>query len=183
MTNKVQDISVTAIADTASETLPRCRQVLAAGDAANTAAATLSITLDETDRHRRRRRFVADQGLAFFLDLPAARLLRHGDALLLDDGRQVLVQSLPESLYEVRGRDPHHLLVLTWHMGNRHLPAQVMPDHIRIRHDHVIRDMLEQLGATVTEISAPFDPEGGAYDDGEHVHAHTHTHGDHAHTH
>ncbi len=129
-----------------------------------------TITLDETARHRRRMRFVSDNGISFMLDLPEARRLRHGDGLELDDGRVIEVRAVPEALYEICGRNNRHTLILAWQLGNRHLPAQIIGDRIRIRRDHVIRDMLHGLAATVTEIEAPFDPEGGAYD--------THNHGD-----
>lgn len=137
-----------------------------------------TITLDETARHRRRVKMVSDNGIEFLLDLAEARLLRHGDGLVLDDGRVIAVNAAPEKLLEVRGRDARHLLALAWQIGNRHLAAQILPDRILIRHDHVIRDMLEGLGATVAEIEAPFDPEGGAYGD-----AHTHHHGENDHHH
>lgn len=144
----------------------------------DTAADT--ITLDETARHRRRMAMTSDAGIAFLLDLPEARLLRHGDGLVLDDGRIVEVRAAPESLHEVRGRDARHLLALAWQIGNRHLAAQISADALVIRRDRVIREMLEGLGATVTDIEAPFDPEGGAYSGG---HAHAHDAEDHGHGH
>ncbi|MCR9124403.1 MAG: urease accessory protein UreE [Phyllobacteriaceae bacterium] len=136
-----------------------------------------TITLDETARHRRRVKMVADNGVAFLLDLPEARLLRHGDGLVLDDGRIIEVRAEPEPLIEVRGRDPRHLLALAWQIGNRHLAAQIEPDRILIRRDHVIADMLAGLGATLAEVSEPFDPEGGAYGDAHAAHHHHHDHG------
>ncbi|MEX0344950.1 MAG: urease accessory protein UreE [Rhizobiaceae bacterium] len=133
-----------------------------------------TITLDETARHRRRVKMVSDNGVAFLLDLPEARLLRHGDGLVLDDGRIVEVRAEPEELCEVRGRDRRHLLALAWQIGNRHLAAQIDEDRILIRRDQVIRQMLEGLGASVLEIEAPFDPEGGAYGGEHHGHHHHH---------
>jgi urease accessory protein len=114
--------------------------------------------------------------ISFLLDLPQARLLRHGDGLVLDDGRVILVKAAPEALYVVTGRDPRHLLALTWQIGNRHLAAQIEAGRVLIRHDPVIKAMLEGLGATVMEIDAPFDPEGGAYggDHSDHHHGHAH---------
>lgn len=135
-----------------------------------------TITLDETARHRRRMKMVSDNGIEFLLDLAEARLLRHGDGLLLDDGRIIEVRAAPEALYEVRGRDSRHLLALSWQIGNRHLAAQILTDRILIRQDHVIREMLEGLGATVTETNAPFDPEGGAYGDAHAAHDHGNGH-------
>lgn len=144
-----------------------------------------TITLDETARHRRRVAMVSDNGVEFLLDLPQARLLRHGDGLVLDDGRVIEVIAAPEPLYEVRGRDARHLLGLAWQLGNRHLQAQISADHLLIRRDAVIRAMLEGLGASVSEVEAPFDPEGGAYDPNHHGsdHSHGHGHGHHHHDH
>ena len=133
-----------------------------------------TITLDETARHRRRVKLVSDGGIEFLLDLPQARLLRHGEGLVLEDGRVIEVRAEPEKLMEVRSRDARHLLALAWQIGNRHLAAQIGEDRILIRHDHVIRDMLIGLGATVSDIEAPFDPEGGAYGDDHHAHHHHH---------
>lgn len=142
-------------------------------------APAATITLDETARHRRRMRLVSDRletgaTIAFLLDLPEARLLRHGDGLLLDDGRIIEVRAKPEALMEIRGRDARHLLALAWQIGNRHLAAEITSETIRIRRDHVIRDMLIGLGANVQEIEAPFDPEGGAYGGAHHAHEHGH---------
>ena len=133
-----------------------------------------TITLDETARNRRRLKMTSDQGVEFLLDLPEARLLRHGDGLVLDDGRIVEVLAEPEELYEVRGGDRRHLLALAWQIGNRHLAAQIDEDRILIRRDQVIQQMLEGLGASVHEIEASFDPEGGAYGGEHHGHHHHH---------
>jgi urease accessory protein len=139
--------------------------------------ATGTITLDETARHRRRMKMTSDNGIEFLLDLSEARLLRHGDGLLLDDGRVIEVRASMEALYEVRARDARHLVAIAWQLGNRHLPAQIFEHRILIRRDHVIAAMLSGLGAEVTEIEAPFDPEGGAYEN-EAGHSHHH-HGHH----
>ena len=132
-----------------------------------------TITLDETQRHRRRMAMVTDGGIAFLLDLAEATLLRDGDAILLDDGQIIEVKAKPEPLYEVRGRDTAHLVALAWQIGNRHLSAQVFADRLLIRRDTVLREMLEGLGAEVSDVEAAFDPEGGAYDEaGRHGHHH-----------
>jgi urease accessory protein len=146
------------------------------GDAAD------SVVLATDDRHRRRMAMTGTRGLLFVLDLPEAVWLRHGDALVLEDGRLVEVLAAPEPLLEIRCADPLHLARIAWHLGNRHLPSQIFPRYIRIRRDHVIAEMARQLGAKVTEIEAPFDPEGGAYEGGGHHHAHDHDH-DHGHQH
>ena len=133
-----------------------------------------TITLDETARHRRRIALKSDGGIEFLLDLPKATLLRHRQGLVLDDGTVIEVQAAPEELYEVTGRDRQHLLSLAWQIGNRHLAAQIEGDRLLIRRDPVIRDMLQGLGAQVRDLSAPFDPEGGAYGDAHSNHHHHH---------
>ena len=131
------------------------------------------VVLDYDDRHRRRVAMTGSKGLAFLLDLPVTAWLHGGDALVLEDGRLVEVVAAPEPLLEIRCSDPKHLARVAWHLGNRHLPVQVLKDALRIRRDHVIAGMAVQLGGRVIEIEAPFDPEGGAYDS---PHAHTHEH-------
>jgi urease accessory protein len=142
---------------------------------------TLSIDTVELDfeaRHRRRITLKGLRGFEFLLDLPQAMRLRNGDGLLLEDGRIVLVKATREPLTEITARGPTELARLAWHLGNRHLPVQVLGDKLRIRRDHVIEDMVRGLGATVTKVTAAFDPEGGAYAGHDaHDHAHEHEHG------
>src|SRR5450432_2905400 len=153
-----------------------------------------TVVLDFDDRHRRRMAMTGTQGLEFLLDLENAVALRGGDALVLDDDRLIEVVAAPEPLAEIRGQDPQHLIRVAWHLGNRHLPTQIIPKGLRIRRDHVIEAMVKGLGARVIEIEAPFDPEGGAYAGGGHAdapegnshdhaaHDHSsHDHGDHHH--
>ena len=153
-----------------------------------------TVVLDFDGRHRRRMAITGTRGLAFLLDLENAVVLRGGDALVLDDGRLIEVVAAPEPLAEIRCNDPHHLVRVAWHLGNRHLPTQIMAKGLRIRRDHVIEAMVKGLGARVIEIEAPFDPEGGAYADAFHAaapesdpHGHaahdhsSHDHGDHDH--
>jgi urease accessory protein len=142
-----------------------------------------TVVLDFDDRHRRRMAMTGTRGFEFLLDLENAVALRGGDALVLDDGRLIEVVAAAEPLVEIRGADPHHLIRVAWHLGNRHLPTQIMPKGLRIRRDHVIEEMVRGLGARVIEIEAPFDPEGGAYATGGHgAHDdHGHDHHDHAH--
>ena len=149
-------------------------------------AAADTVVLDFDDRHRRRMAMTGTRGLEFLLDLENAIALRGGDALVLEDGRLIEVVAAAEPLIEIKGSDPHHLIRVAWHLGNRHLPTQIMPKGLRIRRDHVIEAMVKGLGARVIEIEAPFDPEGGAYASAAHGHAHEehgHTGHDHAHDH
>jgi urease accessory protein len=130
-----------------------------------------TVVLEFDDRHRRRMVMTGTRGLEFLLDLENAVALRGGDALVLDDGRLIEVVAAPEPLAEIRCEDPQHLLRVSWHLGNRHLPTQITERGLRIRRDHVIEAMVQGLGAKVIEIEAPFDPEGGAYAGGGHAHA------------
>lgn len=151
-------------------------------------AAADTVVLDFDDRHRRRMAMTGTRGLEFLLDLEEAVALRGGDALVLEDGRLIEVVAAPEPLVEIRGSDPYHLVRIAWHLGNRHLPTQIVGKGLRIRRDHVIEEMVKGLGARVIGIEAPFDPEGGAYsggghgDHGHHDHAH-HDHAAHKHDH
>ncbi|MBN9078386.1 MAG: urease accessory protein UreE [Rhizobiales bacterium 65-79] len=141
-----------------------------------------TLTLDSNDRHLRRKLVTSDQGDKIIVDLPEAVLLADGDALVLEDGREIRIIAAKEELYEVRpGAVP--LRHLAWHIGNRHLAAQIDVERILIRRDHVIRAMLEGLGATVTEVVEHFQPVHGAYHSHEHGHGHAHEHGPHGHHH
>lgn len=157
----------------------RATEVRAAGSWRAEAADT--VVLDFDDRHRRRIAMKGIRGLEFVLDLPEAVMLRSGDALALEDGRLVEVLSAPEPLAEIKVGDLKQLARVAWHLGNRHLPTQILGAKLRIRRDHVIEDMARGLGAEVTEIEAPFDPEGGAY--AQHVATHGHEHHGHEHRH
>jgi urease accessory protein len=136
------------------------------------------VVLDLEGRRRRRHVVVTEAGRSILIDLAEVPSLRHGDALVLADGALIAVAALPEELMEVTVSDPAERLKVAWHLGNRHLPVQFVGEAMRLRRDHVIRAMLAGLGATVHEVSAPFDPEAGAY--GHHHHeggGHGHGHG------
>ena len=134
------------------------------------AAAIDRVVLDASERHRRRLVLTAERGTILLLDLPQATALRDGDGLVLDDGAVVGVIGKPEPLHEIAATSGCELARLAWHLGNRHAEVQVVGDRLRIRRDHVLARMLEGLGAKVTEIEAPFDPESGAYDLQHHGH-------------
>jgi urease accessory protein len=138
------------------------------------------ITLDHGDRHRRRILLSADGGTTFLLDLDRANVLEDGDAIRLDSGWLVEVRAAPERLIEVTAANPSDLLALAWHIGNRHVPAEIANNAIYIAYDHVLLDMLQGLGARVEIVERPFRPVRGAYrhhEHGEHSHHHGHRHG------
>lgn len=132
-----------------------------------------AITLAHDERQLRRKLLTLDDGGDVLVDLPSTTSLEEGDALTLDTGELVIIHAAPEALFEITANSPEHLSKLCWHIGNRHLPAQIEQHRILIRTDHVIRDMLTGLGASIKDINAPFIPERGAY----------HSHGDHGHHH
>jgi urease accessory protein len=152
-----------------------CNEVRPSGswDAKNAADEVL---LDFDGRHRRRHMMTGEQGLSFLLDLPRAATLRDGDGLLLDDGRIVRVRSAPERLIEIGAANMGALMRIAWHLGNRHLPTQLMGERLRIRYDHVILEMVQGLEGTTAVVDAPFDPEGGAFGHGGGHHHHHHDH-------
>jgi urease accessory protein len=82
---------------------------------------------------------------------------------VLDDGSVIRVTGKPEPLVEIAAASAHELARLAWHIGNRHTDVQVVGDKLRIRRDHVLEDMLRGLGAELSPVEAPFDPEPGAY--------------------
>ncbi|GJD47835.1 Urease accessory protein UreE 1 [Methylobacterium crusticola] len=135
------------------------------------------IVLDHGDRHRRRMAMRGVGGLAFLLDLAEPAVLDDGDALRLEDGRLVWVEAAPERLLEIRAPSAHALKRLIWHIGNRHVPAEIGEDALWIAHDHVLAAMVEGLGGSATPVERPFRPEAGAYAGG-HAHPADHAHGD-----
>ncbi|MEZ5751993.1 MAG: urease accessory protein UreE [Paracoccaceae bacterium] len=133
-----------------------------------------AVTLTYDERFLRRKVLTSAKGVDFLVDLEHTTSVNHGDAFVLDDGRLIEVIPADEDLLEITG----DLVRLAWHIGNRHMPCQIEADRLVIQRDHVIRDMLGRLGATLREIRAPFTPEGGAYGHGRtHSHDHGHSHG------
>jgi urease accessory protein len=123
-----------------------------------------TVTLCYADRCRRRVRLIDDSGAAFLLDLARPARLGDGDGLELTDGTVIRVVAAPEPLIETVASDALQLARLAWHVGNRHVPAQILDDRrLRITHDAVLLEMLRGLGAETHVVTAPFHPEGGAY--------------------
>jgi urease accessory protein len=144
-----------------------------------------SLTYDARILRRRLLRTVRDKG--FLVDLAKTVSVDHGDAFQLTDGRLIEVIAAQERLFELRSPD---LVRLAWHIGNRHAPCQIEAGRLLIQPDHVLRGMLEGLGAEITEVTEPFTPEGGAYGMGRtlpHSHGphdgHSHHDGHHHHDH
>ncbi|MCO5080291.1 MAG: urease accessory protein UreE [Rhizobiaceae bacterium] len=162
--------------------LPRAGSIIRATEAKGVEPFDVAV-LEHDERHLRRRVLTLRNGGQVLVDLLEPVALHDGDLLALDDGRHVGIVAPSEAIYEVRARNAVHLAQLAWHIGNRHLPAAIEAERIVILRDHVIRDMLEGLGAAVTEAVEPFNPLRGAYSGhGGHGHHH-HGHHDHGHSH
>lgn len=142
------------------------------------------VALTYEDRFLRRKTLRLEDGTRILVDLPKTTSLDNGGVLVLSDGREITVFAAPESLLAITAPD---LTRIAWHIGNRHTPCQIEPAHLLIRPDHVIRNLLGLLGATVTDVTEAFTPEGGAYGHGRtHGHDHGASHGhehDHSHAH
>jgi urease accessory protein len=136
----------------------------------------LVLPLELREKSRLHARLVSGEEVAVFT--VRGTVLRNGDLLRGDDGRVVRIVAAKEATYRVECNTPRDLLRCAFHLGNRHTQSQVGDDthagYLRIRKDAVLKDMLEGLGATVTEEDAPFEPESGAYDGGHHHHGDHH---------
>lgn len=140
------------------------------------ATADRGLCLDYAERCRSRLRVQLDDGSEAGLFLPRGTVLRGGDVLVSEDGTRVRVRAADEALYEARppasAEDPaFDLLRAAYHLGNRHVPVQLEPDRLVLERDPVLRQMLQRLGLDVIGITAPFEPEAGAYGGG---HRHDH---------
>lgn len=145
----------------------RAIRVRPAGDWPRSAEAT-TVTLVFDDRHRRRMRLLDDAGQPFLLDLDQPARLADGDGLELETGGVIRVAAAPEAVADIAAPDPVAALRLAWHIGNRHIPLQILgPLTLRIRADRVLTAMLERQGARITHRRAPFTPEPGAYAGGD----------------
>ncbi|HHT0394980.1 TPA: urease accessory protein UreE [Raoultella planticola] len=144
---------------------------------------TASLTLPIDVRVKSRIKVTLNDGREAGLLLPRGLLLRGGDVLSNEDGSEfVQIIAADEGVSVVHCDDPFTLAKACYHLGNRHVPLQIMPGELRYHHDHVLDDMLRQFGLEVTFAQLPFEPEAGAYASESHSHSHGHSH-DHGHDH
>lgn len=143
-----------------------------------------SVELDWDVRQKSRFDATDSTGRALGVFLPRGTTVRGGDVLVAEDGALIRVLAAPQPVLDVRACSQHgspfDLLRAAYHLGNRHVPLELQPDHLKLEPDHVLADMLRQMHLIVTETQAGFEPEGGAYGQGGHSHGHAHSH-DHDH--
>jgi len=151
-------------------------------------AATVELDWDV----RQKSRFAAtdSSGRELGIFLPRGTVVRGGDVLVAEDGSLIKVIAAPQAVLRITACTEHgtpfDLTRAAYHLGNRHVPIELQPDHLKIEPDHVLADMLRAMHLTVVEQQATFEPEGGAYSQGGHSHGHGHAHGHeagHAHPH
>ncbi|EEZ6568402.1 urease accessory protein UreE [Escherichia coli] len=141
------------------------------------AQTTASVTLPVDMRVKSRIKVTLNDGRQAGLLLPRGLLLRDGDILSNEnDDEFIKVIAADEAVSVVRCADPFMLAKACWHLGNRHVPLQIMPGELRYHHDHVLDDMLRQFGLDVDFAHLPFEPEAGAYASKSHAHNHDQEH-------
>jgi urease accessory protein len=132
-------------------------------------AKTDTVHLSFEERSKSRLLLRLDSGAQAALVVERGRLLRGGDRVRTQDGREVLIVAAEESLLEVSSDDPTAIARAAFHLGNRHVAVQVMVNRLRFLNDRILEEMIKGLGLEVSAVRAPFEPEGGAYG---HHHAH-----------
>lgn len=132
------------------------------------------IELDWDTRQKSRFDGVDSLGRQLGIFLPRGTLVRGGDVLVAEDGSMVKVISAPQDVLRITActshGSPFDLTRAAYHLGNRHVPIELKPDHLKIEPDHVLADLLRAMHLIVHEVSEAFEPEGGAYSTGGHSH-------------
>ena len=166
-----------------------CSKLIAGGHglAAPLVKRAATVALDWDVRQKSRFDATDSNGRAFGVFLSRGTLVRGGDVLVLEDGSLVRVQAAPQEVLRITAcaqhGSPFDLTRAAYHLGNRHVPIELKPDHLKIEPDHVLADMLRAMHMTVVTVQEAFEPEGGAYSSQGHSHG-AHSHGDHhAHNH
>lgn len=150
-----------------------------------------SVTLDWDTRCKSRFDATDSSGRPLGVFLARGTVVRGGDVLVAEDGSLVRVEAAPQAVLRITAcaehGSPFDLMRAAYHLGNRHVPIELKPDHLKIEPDHVLAELMRSMHMTVTEVHEPFEPESGAYGDKammghDHGHGHSHSHG-HGHGH
>jgi urease accessory protein len=170
-----------------------CSKLISGGQGLATALVKRAATVELDWDVRQKSRFDAtdSNGRTFGVFLARGTLVRGGDMLVLEDGSLVRVQAAPQEVLRITACAEHgssfDLTRAAYHLGNRHVPIELQPDHLKIEPDHVLADMLRAMHMTVVTVQEAFEPEGGAYSSHGHAqghgHTHEHSHGEHSHSH
>jgi urease accessory protein len=150
-------------------------------------ARAASVVLDWDTRQKSRFDTEDSLGRTLGVFLPRGSTVRGGDVLVAEDGSLVKVVAQPQAVMRITAcavhGTPFDLVRAAYHLGNRHVQIELTPEHLQIEPDHVLAEMLQKMHLDVTELLAPFEPEGGAYASQAshagpgHEHAHDHAHG------
>ena len=170
-----------------------CSKLISGGQGLAAALVKRAATVELDWDVRQKSRFDAtdSNGRTFGVFLPRGTLVRGGDVLVLEDGSLVRVQAAPQEVLRITAcaqhGSPFDLTRSAYHLGNRHVPIELQPDHLKIEPDHVLADMLRAMHMTVVTVQEAFEPEGGAYSSHGHAqghgHSHEHSRGEHSHSH
>jgi urease accessory protein len=151
-------------------------------------AATVELDWDIRQKSRFDATDSAGRTLGVFL--PRGTVARGGDVMVAEDGSLIKVVASPQAVLRIthctEHGTPYDLIRAAYHLGNRHVPIELKPDHLKIEPDHVLADMLRAMHLIVNTVNEAFEPENGAYATGGHAHAgpgHNHGHDDHGHNH
>jgi urease accessory protein len=140
-----------------------------------------TVELDWDVRQKSRFDATDSSGRQLGIFLPRGTLVRGGDVLVAEDGSLIKVIARAQQVLLIKIEQDHgtpfDLIRAAYHLGNRHVPIELKPDHLKIEPDHVLAEMLRAMQLIVTEVKTTFEPEGGAYS------AQPHSHGSHSHTH
>jgi urease accessory protein len=135
-----------------------------------------SVALDWDVRQKSRFEATDTQGRALGIFLPRGQVVRGGDVLVAEDGSLIKVVAAPQALLRItpcpEHGSPFDLTRAAYHLGNRHVPIELKPDHLKIEPDHVLADMLRAMHLIVNAVDEAFEPENGAYAAGGHAHGH-----------
>ena len=137
-------------------------------------ASTVELDWDTRQKSRFEARDSAGRSIGVFL--PRGTVVRGGDVLVADDGSLVRVLAAPQAVLKIthcaQHGTPFDLLRAAYHLGNRHVPIELKPEHLKIEPDHVLADMLRAMHLIVHAVQEAFEPESGAYASGAHTHVH-----------
>jgi urease accessory protein len=146
-----------------------------------------SVSLDWDVRQKSRFETTDSLGRTLGVFLSRGTVIRGGDVLVAEDGSLIQVNAAPQEVLRITActihGSPFDLTRAAYHLGNRHVPIELKPDHLKIEPDHVLAEMLRAMHMTVHTVQEAFEPEGGAYSSAGHSHGHDHAHHDHGHDH